>query len=90
MAKRYNWSGEKQKKQLLFCLKDEAMNFAASLGPEIRESISLFSQALRDRFSHRTPAETVRANLNYIKKSSKRNDSGIRLTDKDYDGESIP
>ena len=71
MAKRYNWSGEKQKEQLLFCLKDEAMNFAASLGPEIRESISLFSQALRDRFSHRTPAETVRANLNNIKKSSK-------------------
>ena len=70
MAKRYNWSKEKHEEQLLFCLKAEAMNFAASLEPEIRESISLFSQALRDPFSHRTPAETVRANLNNIKKSS--------------------
>lgn len=60
MARRYDWSLEKQREQLLFCLKDEAMNFAASLGPEIREDILLFSQALRDRFSHRTPPEVVR------------------------------
>ena len=71
MARRYNWSDEKQQEQLLFCLKDDALNFAASLGPEIRENLMLFSQALRDRFSHRTPAETVRASLNNIKKSSK-------------------
>ena len=39
MAKHYNWPEEKLKEQLLFCLNDKARNFAASLGPEIRESI---------------------------------------------------
>lgn len=71
MSRRYDWSEGKQKEQLLFCLKDEAMNYAASLGPEVRDSIALFSQAMADRFSHRTPPETVRASLNNIKKSSK-------------------
>lgn len=71
LAKRYNWSDEKQREQLLLCLKDEAMNFAASLGPEIRGNLPVFVQALRDRFTHSTPAETVRASLNNIKKSSK-------------------
>ena len=47
------------------------MNFAATLGPEIRDDLMMFSMTLRDRFSHRTPAETVRASLNNIKKSSK-------------------
>lgn len=71
MARRYNWSDEKQREQLLFCLKDGALNFATTLGPEIRESVMMFYQGLRDRFSHRIPAETVRASLNNIKKSSK-------------------
>ena len=71
MARRYNWSYDKQKEQLLFCLKDEALNFAVTLGPEVREDILLFSQALRDRFTHRTPPETVRASLNNIRRSSK-------------------
>ena len=31
----------------------------------------MFSMALRDRFSHRSPTETVRASLNNIRKSSK-------------------
>ena len=47
------------------------MNFAATLGPEIRDDLSMFSTALRDRFSHRSPAEPVRASLNNIRKSSK-------------------
>ena len=71
MARRYSWSEEKQREQLLFCLKEEALNFAATLGPEIRDDLITFTMALRDRFSHRTPAETVRASLNNIKKSSK-------------------
>lgn len=71
MARRYNWSEEKQTEQLLFCLKEEALSFAANLGPEIRDNIFVFSQSLRDRFSHRAPAETVRASLNNIKKNSK-------------------
>ncbi|MEW8547690.1 MAG: hypothetical protein AB2693_29635 [Candidatus Thiodiazotropha sp.] len=71
LARRYNWSVDKQREQLLLCLKDEAMNFAASLGPEIRGNLDLFVQALRGRFTHSTPAETVRASLNNIKKSSK-------------------
>ena len=71
LARRYNWSADKQRDQLLLCLKDEAMNFAASLGPEIRGNLDLFVQALRDRFTHTTPAETVRASLNNIRKSSK-------------------
>ena len=70
MARRYNWSEEKQREQL-FCLKEDALNFAATLGPEIRDDLMMFSMTLRDRFSHRTPAETVRASLNNIKKSSK-------------------
>ena len=47
------------------------MNFVASLGPEIGGNLDLFVQALRDRFTHTTPAETVRASLNNIRKSSK-------------------
>ena len=35
MAKRYGWSPEKQSEQLLFCLKDEAMEFTAELSPEV-------------------------------------------------------
>lgn len=71
MARRYSWSEDKQREQLLFGLKEEALNFAATLGPEIRDDLLTFTMALRDRFSHRTPAETVRASLNNIKKSSK-------------------
>ena len=71
LARRYHWSAEKQREQLLLCLKDDAMSFAAGLGPETRGDIDLFVQALRDRFTHRTPAETVRASLNNIKKNSK-------------------
>ena len=71
MARRYNWSEEKQQEQLLFCLKEDALNFAATLGLEIRDDLTMFSMALRDRFSHRSPAETVRASLNNIRKSSK-------------------
>ena len=37
MARRYSWSEEKQREQLLFCLKEEALNFAATLGPQIRD-----------------------------------------------------
>ena len=44
MARRYNWSEEKQTEQLLFCLKEEALSFAANLGPEIRDNIFVFSQ----------------------------------------------
>ena len=47
------------------------LSFAANLGPEIRDNIVVFSLSLRDRFSHRAPAETVRASLNNIKKNSK-------------------
>ena len=72
MAKRYGWSPEKQSEQLLFCLKDEAMDFAAGLSQEVREDLMLFSEALRERFSHSTtPAETVRANLNNLRKNAK-------------------
>ena len=71
MARRYNWPEEKQREQLLFCLKDEALNFAATLGPEIRDDLMMFSMSLTDRFSHRAPAETVRASLNNTKKSCK-------------------
>ena len=71
MGRRYSWSEEKQREQLLFCLKDDALKCAATLGPEIRDDLMMFSRSLRDRFSHRTPAETVRASLNNIKTSSK-------------------
>lgn len=53
-------------------LKDEALNFAANLSPEIRNDSFLFIQALKERFAHTTPAETVRANLYNIKKTSKK------------------
>ena len=71
MARRYSWSEEKQREQLLFCLKGDALNFAATLRPVVRDDLMMLSMSLRDRFSHRTPAETVRASLNNIKKSSK-------------------
>ena len=54
MAKRYGWSPEKQSEQLLFCLKDEALDFAAGLSLEVREDLMFFSEALRERFSHST------------------------------------
>ena len=48
------------------------MDFAAGLSPEVREDLMLFSEALRERFSHSTtPAETVRANLNNLRKNAK-------------------
>ena len=71
MARRYGWSLQKQSEQLLFCLKDDAMDFAAGLSSEVREDLTFFSQALRERFSHSTPAETVRANLNNLRKTPK-------------------
>ena len=71
MAKIYSWSEETQREQLLFCLKGDALNFAATLGPEVRDDFMMLSTSLRDRFSHRTPVETVRASLNNIMKSSK-------------------
>ena len=71
MAKKYSWSEEKQREHLLFCLKGDALNFATTLGSVVRDDLMLLSTSLRDRFSHRTPTETVRASLNNIKKSSK-------------------
>ena len=71
LSERYRWSPQKQREQLLLSLKDEALNFAANLSPEIRNDSFLFIQALKERFAHTTPAETVRANLNNIKKTSK-------------------
>ena len=71
MSRRYSWSEEKQREQLLFCLKGDALNFAATLRPVVRDDLMMFSMSLRDTFSHRTPAETVRASLNNIKKSSR-------------------
>ena len=72
MAKRYGWPLQKQSEQLLFCLKDEAMDFAVGLSPEVCEDLMLFLEALRKRFSHTTtPAETVRANLNSLRKKAK-------------------
>ena len=71
MAKRYSWSEDKQREQLLFCLKGDALTFAATLRPVVRDDLMMLSMSLRDRFSHRTAAETVRASLNNIKKSSK-------------------
>ena len=71
MARRHSWSEGKQREQLLFCLKGDALNFAATLGLVIRDDLMMLSMSLRDRFSHRTQTETVRASLNNIKKSSK-------------------
>ena len=51
--------------------KGGCIELAATLGAEIRDDVMMFSKALRERFSHRTPADTVRASLNNIKKSSK-------------------
>ena len=56
LARRYHWSAEEQGEQLLLCFKDDAMRFTAGLGQETRGDIDLFVQALRDRFTHRTPA----------------------------------
>ena len=71
MARMYSWSEEKQREQLLFCLKGDALKFAAILVPVVRDDLMMLSMPLRDRFSHRTPEETVRASLNNIKKTSK-------------------
>ena len=43
MARRYSWSEEKQREQLLFCLEDDALKFAATLGQEIRDDLMMFS-----------------------------------------------
>ena len=66
------------------------MSFAAGLGPETRGDIDLFVQALRDRFTHRTPAETVRASLNNIKKKIQRDNSRIRFKSPNIDGQGLP
>ena len=71
LSDRYRWSPQKQREQLLLSLKDEALNFAANLTPDIRNNYFMFIQALKERFAHTTPAETVRASLNNIKKSPK-------------------
>ena len=51
MVRMYSWSEEKQREHLLFCLEDDALKFAATLGPKIRDDLIIFSMSLRDRFS---------------------------------------
>ena len=51
MAKRYSWSEEKQREQLLFCMKRDALNFAATLGPVVRDGLMMLSMSLWDIFS---------------------------------------
>jgi len=47
------------------------MTFVASLSAEIRKDELLLVRALKERFSHSAPAETHRANLSHIRRSSK-------------------
>jgi len=71
MCKTYCWPEWKFHEQLLFALRGEALQFAATLNPTVREDSVLLLGALEQRFGQSLLAETYRANLYNIKKTSK-------------------
>lgn len=71
MASTYKWSDDKFKEQLLFSLRGEALLYVANLSQDVRDNSSLLVKSLEQRFGHCLLAETHRANLYNLRKSSK-------------------
>ena len=71
MSKTYNWPEWKFHEQLLFSLRGDALMFASNLNPAVREDSTMLLGALEQRFGQSLLAETYRANLYNVRKSSK-------------------
>jgi len=71
MNKTYNWPEWKFHEQLLFSLRGDALLFASNLNAAVREDSTLLLGALAQRFGQSLLAETYRANLYNVRKSSK-------------------
>jgi hypothetical protein len=71
MTTRFEWDRDEQGEQLLLCLKDEALTFAAHLSSEVRCNTLLFVRALQQRFGDHVMPETHRMNLQNIKQMNR-------------------
>ena len=73
IAERNNWSPHQQAEEILLVLKDEALNFATELTPEIRSSFRLLNAEMERRFGNKNFPETYRWELLCAKKQYKEN-----------------
>jgi len=71
IAERNNWSPHQQAEEILLVLKDEALNFATELTPEIRSSFRLLNAEMERRFGNNNFPETYRRELLCAKKQYK-------------------
>lgn len=70
-VKKFEWSNEKQVEQLMCCLKDDALKFAADLSDKVRNNIYFFYAALEKRFGDNLLPEQHRENLLQLRKAYK-------------------
>ena len=60
IAERNNWSPHQQKEEILLVLREEALNSATELTPEIRSSFRLLNAEMERRFGNNNFPETYR------------------------------
>lgn len=71
IAERNNWSPHQQAEEILLVLRDEVLNFATELTPEIRSSFRLLNAEIERRLGNNKFPETYRRELLCGKKQYK-------------------
>ena len=70
LAARYNWTIDRRREEIIFCLKDEALSFVSQLSPEVRSEWLYLIDAMNRRFGDHTLPETHRRELQQMKRAA--------------------
>ena len=71
IAERNDWGPRQKANEIMLVLKDEALQFATRLAPEVRTSFSLLNAEMNRRFGDTNYPETYRRELQLVKKQYK-------------------
>ncbi|CAC5380004.1 unnamed protein product [Mytilus coruscus] len=70
-TKKFQWNNQSKIENLWCCLKDDALDFACKLSPDVQNNISQFRDALQRRYGDNRLPEQYRENLANLKKHFK-------------------
>lgn len=71
IAKKYGWSHLERNERLIFCFRDEALEFVAQQPEDVRSHPTLLLRAIEQRFGDHVFPETYRARLQNLRKQPK-------------------